>query len=46
MMYGSKLKSILSNETLEREKSTKQIKQRPNRVNTVICFTEVWFQRT
>jgi hypothetical protein len=46
MTYGSKLKSILSKETLERGKTAKQIKQRSKRVNTVICFTEVRFQRT
>jgi hypothetical protein len=32
-----------SKETLEREK---QIKQESKRVNTIICFTEVRFQRT
>jgi hypothetical protein len=28
------------------EKREKQIKQESRRVNTMICFTEVWFQRT
>jgi hypothetical protein len=28
------------------EERGKQIKQESRRVNTVICFTEVWFQRT
>jgi hypothetical protein len=32
-----------SKEMLERGK---QIKQESRRVNTMICFTEVWFQRT
>jgi hypothetical protein len=28
------------------EREGKQIKQEMRQVNTVICFTEVWFQRT
>jgi hypothetical protein len=28
------------------EREGKQINQEIRRVNTVICFTEVWFQRT
>jgi hypothetical protein len=35
-----------SKETLERGKSAKQIKWELKRVDTVICFTEVQFQRT
>jgi hypothetical protein len=36
----------ISKETLEREKRGKQIKRESKRVDTVICFTEVRFQRT
>jgi hypothetical protein len=43
--FGRKLKSILEKETLERGKRAKQIKRRSMQVNTVICFTEVRFQR-
>jgi hypothetical protein len=41
--YGSQLKFTLKKETLERGK---QIKQESRRVNTMIYFTEVWFQKT
>jgi hypothetical protein len=36
----------IGKETLERGKGSKQIKRESKRVNTVICFTEVRFQRT
>jgi hypothetical protein len=35
----------ISKETLERGKSEKN-KLKSTQVNAVICFTEVWFQRT
>jgi hypothetical protein len=45
MTYGSELKLILARKCLEREKREKQIKQESKRVDMVICFTEVRFQR-
>jgi hypothetical protein len=35
-----------SKETLEGGKRAKQIKRESRREDTMICFTEVWFQRT
>jgi hypothetical protein len=45
MTFGSKLKSILASKFRER-KEGKQIKWKSTQVDTVICFTEVQFQRT
>jgi hypothetical protein len=36
----------IGKKTLERGKGAKQIKRESKRVNTMICFTEVQFQRT
>jgi hypothetical protein len=46
MTFWKQTQINIGKETLERGKGAKQIKKESKRVNTVICFIEVWFQGT